>query len=190
MCAPVGSGFLRVERAFHESLDPLVASWGLVAEEETGPAGTSPHDAYAGRSLLARRLQWQGTRDISAFLAVPAAIDFLSLHDGPEVAARCASLAEDCAARCAALLGREPVSPQGSGLRMALIPLPPCEGTVLKRLLFERFQIEAPVTGHSEAAFLRVSFHLYNGEADIQALLGALEALFPGGKACAEIGAA
>jgi isopenicillin-N epimerase len=35
--------------------------------------------------VLERRLQWQGTRDLSAFLAVPPPIEFQRRHDWPAV---------------------------------------------------------------------------------------------------------
>ncbi|MFO1266684.1 MAG: aminotransferase class V-fold PLP-dependent enzyme [Rubrivivax sp.] len=98
MCAPKGSGFLHVRPEGYLGpalLEAPVVSWGYVAEElaaqdnETGSdaqaarTGHTGFDAYTGRSALERRLQWQGTRDLSAFLAVPAAIDFMAQHDWP-----------------------------------------------------------------------------------------------------------
>src|SRR5665254_21931 len=61
----------------HHLLDAPVVSWGY-SSNITGHTG---FDAYTGSTLLERRFQWQGTRDLSAFLSVPAAIEFQARHD-------------------------------------------------------------------------------------------------------------
>lgn len=179
LCAPLGSAFIQVRRGLHASVQPPVASWGLVAEAESGAAGGAgaagtAHDGYAGTTTLSRRLRWLGTRDLSPFLAVPAAIEFCSRHSGPVEAARCATLSDATARRIAASLGLEPATPSGQGLRMALAPLPPCDGAALKTELFERYRIEVPVTSYGGRSWLRLSFHVYNDESDAEALLEAL----------------
>lgn len=55
-----------------------VTSWGYVA-----PEGPSNWDGFIGSGLFERRMQWLGTRDLSGFLAVPAAIEFQQAHDWP-----------------------------------------------------------------------------------------------------------
>jgi isopenicillin-N epimerase len=173
LCAPLGSAFLHVQPAFHARVEPLVASWGLVAEAE----GSGGHDGYAGTSLLQRRLRWLGTRDLSPFLAVPTAIDWSLRHDGKAERTRCAELADRTARRGAGLFGLGAPVPASQGLRMALLPLPPCDAAAVKAALFDRFRVEVPATSHGGASFLRLSFHAYNGEADAEALLAALASL-------------
>ncbi|MFM8766270.1 MAG: aminotransferase class V-fold PLP-dependent enzyme [Rubrivivax sp.] len=75
LCAPKGSAFLHARPELHERLHATVTSWGYVA----GTQGHTGFDAYTGRTVLERRLQWQGTRDIAAWLSVPAA-----LHPHPQ----------------------------------------------------------------------------------------------------------
>jgi isopenicillin-N epimerase len=72
MCAPFGSGFLYVHPRWHTRLLPVVVSWG------NSLGGREPNwvDEY----------NWLGTRDPSAFLAVPAAIDYLESLAIPEAA--------------------------------------------------------------------------------------------------------
>jgi isopenicillin-N epimerase len=178
MCGPLGSAFLHVREERHAAIEPPVTSWGLFAEA----TGTAAHDAYAGTSTLARRLLWQGTRDVTAFLAVPAAIRFLARCDGPQSAARSAALAASTARRAADLLGTSPAVQEGSGVRMSLIPLPPCDGEAVQAALLSSHRIEAPITEHGGRQFLRLSFHAYNGEDDARAVLDALPALFPDGR--------
>jgi isopenicillin-N epimerase len=176
LCGPLGSAFLYVRAGLHELVEPPVVSWGLVDESE----GTAVHDSYAGSSALARRLRWMGTRDISAFLAVPAAIEFSARHAGE--GRRCAMLAAETARKAASALGLESLAREGSELRMALVPLPECDPARLKAALFGRYRIEVPVTGYGGSRFVRLSFHIYNDEGDAAAFLGALGELFPGGK--------
>ncbi|HRZ64811.1 MAG TPA: aminotransferase class V-fold PLP-dependent enzyme [Spirochaetia bacterium] len=176
LCAPLGSAFLHVRPEHQAGLEPLVTSWGLVAEAE----GTAAHDGYVGTTALARRLRWLGTRDPSAFLAVPAALRYargLAMAGDGE---RCAELAAGTARRAAELLGLEPLVQEGSGLRMALAPLPPCDAGAVKAALFDRYRVEIPATSYGGASFLRLSFFAYNDESDAEALLGALRELFPG----------
>ena len=192
LCAPLGSAFIQVRRPLHAAVQPPVASWGLVAEAEcaavgaagpdgggTGAGGTAGaavtvHDGYVGTTTLSRRLRWLGTRDLTPFLAVPAAIAFCARHSGTAEAARCATLADSTARRIASLFGLEPATPVSQGLRMALSPLPPCDGAAVKAELFDRHRIEVPVTSFGGRTWLRLSFHVYNDDADAEALLAAL----------------
>ena len=172
LCAPLGSAFIQVRRDLHASVQPPVASWGLVAEAEGGAAAV--HDGYVGTSALSRRLRWLGTRDITPFLAVPAAIGFCARHSGPAESARCAALADAAARRIASFFGLEPATSAGQGLRMALAPLPPCDGAAVKAELFDRYRIEVPVASFGGRSWLRLSFHAYNDAADAESLLAAL----------------
>ncbi len=175
LCAPLGSAFLHVRRGLHASVEPPVVSWGLVDES----AGSCDHDPYAGCDALARRLRWQGTRDLSAFLSVPAAIDFCRVHASE--AGPCAWLAADTALKASAQLGTRSLVREGSSLRMSLVALPPCDAQRLKTALFDSWRIEVPVTSWCGASFLRLSFHIYNDKADAEALLEALGELFKEG---------
>lgn len=174
LLAPLGAAFIRVAPDYQARLEPLVTSWGLVAEE----GGESVHDAYAGTQTLERRLQWLGTRDLSPFLSIPAALDFLARNLGPAEAQGCQEMAATAARRGAELLGLEACLQTGAGLQMSLIPLPSCDGPRLKARLFEDFHIEIPVTDFAGKNYLRVSCNLYNDEGDIEALMGALKAIF------------
>jgi isopenicillin-N epimerase len=68
MLAPKGNSFLYVRKTLQPEIDPLVISWGYEAEF---PSSSQFQDYH----------QFQGTRDFSAFLTTPAAIEFLKEHD-------------------------------------------------------------------------------------------------------------
>ena len=79
LCAPKGAGFLYARPDVQHLLKPLVISWGY--ESET-PSGSSFVDYY----------EWWGTRDIAAFLSVPAAIEFQRAHHWDAVRVACHEL--------------------------------------------------------------------------------------------------
>jgi len=177
MCAPLGSGFLYVRPERHAEVEPPVTSWGMVAEAE----GSAAHDAYAGADALSRRLRWLGTRDLAAFLSVPAAIRYSRALAASGDRERCAELAAGTARRAAEALDLEPVLQEGAGIRMALLPLPRgADGPATKAALFDRYRIELPATSHGDANYIRLSFFAYNGSDDGEALVDALRELFSG----------
>jgi isopenicillin-N epimerase len=171
MCAPKGSAFLHVRPEHHAMLHAPVTSWGYVAE---GTGGHSGFDAYTGYTILERRMQWQGTRDLSAWLAVPDALAFQRLHDWDAVRARCHAMAVALMHRVAARTGLPPIGADADFAQMVPLPVPHADAGALRERLFERHRIEVPVTQHRGATFVRVSVQGYNDEADLQALERAL----------------
>jgi isopenicillin-N epimerase len=150
LCAPKGSGFLYARPEVQPLIDPLIVSWDW-------------SDVAAFHELH----RWQGTRDPSAYLAVPAAIDFQAEHDWPAVRERCHAL-------LAALeLPFEPLTDafvQMRGFRVEH-PDPPA----LKRRLYDEHRIEVPVVETREGWTIRVSVQAYNDEQDLQKLAAALD---------------
>ncbi len=173
LCAPKGAAFLHARPERQAQLDATVVSWGYVAEA----AGHTGFDAYTGRDTFERRLTWQGTRDLSAFLAVPAALDFLLEHDAPARLAGTRALLLE--ARREVLARNGLASPMPDSALAQLIPIPVrCDDTeTLRRRLFDEFRIEVPVTWHAGQAFVRASAALYTTAADARALVDALAAL-------------
>lgn len=170
LCGPKGSAFVHVRRDRQEALEPTVVSWGLVE----GTGGHTGFEAFVGRGPLQRRLQWQGTRDLSPWLALPAALDFHRRHLGPEVRQRCHELACDFMHRVCARLGTTPIAPDGSFAQMVAVPLPEVDAEALRSHLFDRHRIEVPVTQHEDRVFVRVSVQGYNEPAELRQLESAL----------------
>jgi isopenicillin-N epimerase len=184
LCAPKGAAFLWARPEHHAQLHGPVTSWGDVDELAALPA----MQALTGTQPLERRLQWQGTRDLSAALAVPAALDFRDANDWPAQQRRCQALLDDTARRIAARNGLAPISEAADAapqMRAVPIRLPAAgpgasaadaaaatEG--LRRWLLERHRIEVPITRHAGQAFVRISVQAYNDEADLAALERAL----------------
>lgn len=155
LCAPKGAGFLHVREEHQAWIDPLVISWH------------SDEEAFAVRN------QWQGTRDVAAFLSVPAAIQFQADHNWGVLRQACHELALSTQARICDDFGLDPLSTEQFE-QMVSIPLPDCDTASLKIRLYDEFRIEVPMTAYKGKPYVRVSFQAYNTPADAQALINAL----------------
>ena len=170
ICAPKGAAFLHARPEHQSLLHATVTSWGYAEG-----AGDDPRfDAYLGRTTFERRMQWQGTRDPSAWLAVPAALAFHRRHLGADVRARCHRMATALMDRVVARNGLAPIAPDDDFASMVPLPVAAPDPEALRRTLFERHRIEVPVTTHAGRTFVRVSVSGYTTEADLQALEDAL----------------
>ena len=143
--------------------------------------GANDAEAMPWRPHSLAGLWWQGTRDISAYLAVPAAIQFMEEHHWPDVQAECHRLVCHVRREIAALTGLPPVTPDEPEwfAQMAICALPRCDGSTLHRRLYDEFMIEVPITSYGEQRFVRVSVQGYNTPEDMNALAEALKALLP-----------
>jgi isopenicillin-N epimerase len=184
LCAPKGAAFLHARAEHQARLQAGVVSWGYVAgadgdaaaPDQGGDNRFSGFNAYTGHTLLERRLLWQGTRDIAAFLAVPAAIHFQARHDWPRLRLRCHDLALDTARRVAARNGLAPIAADGDHAQMVPIPVRCADAGALRARLFDHHGIEVAVTLHGEHSFVRLSVQAYTSQAELQALVDALAA--------------
>ncbi len=167
MMTPKGSAFLHARPEVQDLLEPLVVSWGWGNEE---PRVTRFVDEQ----------QIQGTRDLSAFLAVPAAIDFMTEHDWDTVRARCHDLVCYARQEIARLTGLAPLTPDDGAwvAQMASLPLPDCDTGALKAWLYDEHRIEIPVLTWNERPMMRLSVQGYNSREDMEALIGAIGEYF------------
>jgi isopenicillin-N epimerase len=160
LCAPKGSAFLHVRAEHHAMMEPLIISWGWL---EGAP--------------FWQRNQWQGTRDIAAFLTVPDAIAFQQAKNWDAVRRDCHTLACQARQRAADLFQLAPISPEDWFAQMVALPLPPCDPEVIKRRLYDEFRVEAPLTAYNGQNLIRVSFQGYNTPDDLNRLIEALRTL-------------
>jgi len=168
MMAPKGSAFLHARRQVQRALEPLVVSWGWESEKP-------------GPSRLVDHHQWQGTRDVAAFLAAPAAIRFMEEHGWSEIRRACHELLRYARQRITEITELPPITPDSSEwfAQMAALPLPPCEAEPLQRRLYDEFNLEVPIIAWNDLQFVRVSIQGYNSRADVDALAEALRTLLP-----------
>ena len=165
LCAPKGAGFLYARPEAQHLLKPLVVSWGYEAE-------------IPGPSEFVDQHEWTGTRDIAAFLSVPAAIEFQQEHDWEKVRRACHELAQEAQKRICAISGYPPLSDDTWFSQLVAAPLPESTQLVaLKMDLYEEYRIEVPLILWNGRKFIRVSVQGYNTHRDVEKLVKALEEL-------------
>lgn len=174
LCAPKGSAFLYARREVQHLVEPLVVSWGWEPEK------TNLLNLNGTTARFVLENEWQGTRDIAAYLSVPAAIAFQAEQDWTRVQQRCHALAQAARQRLLALSGLTPLCPDSEEWygQMVSVPLPPCDAEALKRDLYDHFCVEAPVLTWQGRPFVRVSIAAYNSSSDVEALVAALSQWF------------
>jgi isopenicillin-N epimerase len=147
LCSPKGAAFLRVAPAWQDRVGGAITSWG--------------------RESFLERTLWQGTRDYSAYLSVPAAIEFVLEHDDAE---RSVALAHDARDELAALTGCEPLAPVEMVRRLLCFRMPGADESMQRRL-WEEHRIEIPWMRDD---ILRLSVAMYTERKDVERLLDVL----------------
>jgi len=164
MMTPKGCSFLYVKKEYQDLFDPLAISWGY---ESAAPSHSQFLDYH----------QMQGTRDFSAFLTVPAAIDFRNTHNWDQVAKSSRQMVQDNYVRFCDLAGSKPLCPVSDDFlgQMCSIPIRTQQPEQLQRHLFEHYRIEVPVPRQEEKTFLRYSINAFNSQGDLDRLYDVLQ---------------
>jgi isopenicillin-N epimerase len=134
------------------------------------------------RKGLAAEFDWPGTRDFSAWLAVPDALAFLRKLGPARLRARNHALAAAAAARLARAWGTECDGPPELHGSMMAVRLPDrLQGRDPVRLMhdwIERHRLVVPLNAVDGVLWARLSAHAYSGPADYGRLLRATSAYF------------
>jgi isopenicillin-N epimerase len=176
LLAPTGSGFLYLRPGSFERVQPLQVSWGWRLDraklDEPDEFGSTPRLRY---------LEFEGTRDVCPWLAVPAAIDFQATLGFERIQGRIRELVRYVRSCLTGLCGLMPATPDHPHMHGALMAfeLPPgYDPAELRRQLWER-RIEMPVIERPDRLLVRTSTHFYNTEAEIDTLCEALQTILP-----------
>ena len=163
LCAPKGSSFLYVRKTFQDKMAPLITSWG--------DEGADPSDS----SFLLEN-QWQGTRDMSAFLAVTEAIEFQQNDAWKVQTERCRWLVRETRSRLDEYFELDHLCPNTEEWlgQMASIEIKTIDLIKLKNTLLKEFSIEVPIFEWKGKNILRYSFQVYNDLKDADLLIYAL----------------
>jgi len=169
LSAPKGAAFLYVQRDHQTQIRPLTISHGA-------------NDPRTERSRFHLEFDWMGTDDPSAYLSVPAAIDFMgSLLPGgwPELMARNRALAIAAQRLLCDRQNSSPPCPESMLGAMASIPLPDGSSKDLYDALTEIHHIEVPIVPFPSASnrLVRISAQIYNTNSQYQYLADCLEKL-------------
>ena len=165
LSSPKGAGFLYARPEVQTLLEPLIVSWGWQSEMP------SP-------SQFVDQFEWQGTRDLAAFLSVPVAIQFQKENDWEKVREVCHALAVEAEGRICALTGLASLYPDDTWFAQMFSARLPVETDIvaLKSRLYEDFRVEVPLMEWNGYKLIRVSVQGYNTHQDIEHLLLALKA--------------
>lgn len=162
LCAPLGTGFLYVDPRWHGEIKPPILSWGRIQ-----PAlPVNWYDEFV----------WQGTREASGYLSVPAAIDYLDAVGFDAYRARTHWLARYARKAIEKLTGQAAYVPDDAAWYGSMIglPLPAGDAPALQKLLRGEHGIEIPVIDWQGRRFIRVSCHLYTTTEQIDRLVAAV----------------
>jgi isopenicillin-N epimerase len=164
MMTPKGCSFLYVRKSLQQTIDPLIISWGY-------------DSAMPSHSQFLDYHQMNGTRDFSAMLTIPKAIEFMTTHNWTEVSTTCRKMVQENAPRFCKLLNTEPLCPITDEfigqLYSTRIQLTSPEQ--FQRMLFEKHRIEVPITRMGNDFFIRYSINAFNTQADLDVLYEALK---------------
>jgi isopenicillin-N epimerase len=172
LLAPTGTGFLYFAPGADERIQPLQVSWGWHRANENLD---KPNDFGSAARLYA--FEFEGTRDLCPWLAIPAAIDFQERLGWNRIAARHAELVAYVRSRIGSVPCLRPATPDHPALHNALTAFELPEGTSpaeLREHLWSRYRLEAPVIVRPDRTLIRVSTHFYNTKAEIDQLHEAL----------------
>jgi isopenicillin-N epimerase len=164
MMTPKGSSFLYVKKEYQSLFDPLVISWGY-------------ESAFPSHSPFLDYHQTNGTRDFSAFLTTPIAIQFMQENNWDVVAAQCRALTKANAHNICSILNAQPLAPVNDDFLVQLYstPIKTAEPEKLKSLLYDKYKIEIPVMRHADKVYLRYSIQAFNTQKDLDILAAALK---------------
>ncbi|HKG53388.1 MAG TPA: aminotransferase class V-fold PLP-dependent enzyme [Anaerolineales bacterium] len=170
MLAPKGAAFLYVRREIQNLINPLIVSWG-----------TNPTPDIATGSRFIDILQWTGTKDPTAALTVPTAIQFMKDHDWDHVRYECHMLLRQAIERICDLTRLSSLYPLDSDFysQVGIAPLPNSDLALLKSHLYDHHQIEIPLIQWMDKQFIRISIQGYNTQRDVDALVDGLKVLLP-----------
>lgn len=163
MMTPKGCSFLYVRREWQPMFDPLVVSWGYNA-------------LFPSTSRFLDYHQMQGTRDFSAFLTVPHAIQFMKENNWEEVGAHYRKMTQDNAAELCKVLNAEPIAPVNDDftLQMYSAEIKTAQPEKLHQYFFDEYRIEIPVMRQENKVYLRYSLNAFNTQEDLNKLFDSI----------------
>ncbi len=175
LMSPKGAAFLYARPEVQKLLNPIVLGHGWTPDSKNsdavGPFGNSP---------FIDENEFQGTRDSSAWLSIPAVLDFRRQHDWQSVMVHCSDLAWETAKRVTKLTGLPLLADRAfTAPQMVAMPVPRIENPpAFQQKLMDLYGIEIPVLNWGEHSIVRVSIQGYNNQAQADLLVRALKEQF------------
>ena len=164
MMTPKGCTFLYVKKQWQNYLEPLAVSWGYNAVRPSHSQFLDYH-------------QIQGTRDYSAFLTVPYAINFMEENNWRNVSSYYQQMTQHNAPVLCKLLNAKPTAPISNDFIVQLYSaeVKTEEPQKLHNQLYEKYRIQIPVMFQNGKTYLRYSLNAFNEQKDIDKLFDAIK---------------
>jgi isopenicillin-N epimerase len=164
MMTPKGSTFLYVRKSLQIKIEPLVVSWGYDSDTPSDSQFLDYH-------------QFNGTRDFSAYLTIPKAIEFMQEHKWWEVSDSCKKMVRENALRFCDLTGFAPLAPLTEDFfgQLFSIQVSLENPREFQKMLFDKYQIEIPVMQQNDKVYIRYSINGFNSQKDLDRLYDALK---------------
>jgi len=162
LLTPKGTAFLHVHESQRETFEPMIISWAEINQP----------------SFALRHEMW-GTRDMAAFLSIPAALKFRRDHDWDSHRQTARNLVAEYRVKFAADFQTELICSDEWLAQLASVLLPDGTDPVsLWRYLWESHQIEAMLTQWQGNPLLRLGFNGYNEGSELDTLRSAIRSYF------------
>ena len=165
MCSPKGVSFLYAKKEVQPMIDPLVISWGYEPDNKEQSQFLDFH-------------QWQGTKDMSAYLTIPDTINFLNEHNWNDVSKKCREKNIWARNQINDIIKKEPLASDEFTGQMSSFYYE-IKGDVLDFHIkfYLKYKIQIPFMSWKDKTLMRISIQAYNSKEDITQLLNALDDL-------------
>ena len=165
MCSPKGVSFLFSKKEYQNKIDPLVISWGYEPEKINNNQFIDYH-------------QWQGTRDMSAFLTIPDTINFLEKNNWKEITKECSKINLWAKKEINSLLNEEALSTdEFNGQMCSFYYKSKKDLNDFNIKFYLKYKIQLPFIEWNDKTLFRISIQAYNSKNDINVLLNPLDDL-------------
>ena len=165
MCSPKGVSFLYVKKEHQAMIDPLIISWGYEPDEVNKNQFLDYH-------------QWQGTKDMSAFLTIPDTIKFLNKYNWKEVTKECHEMNLWARDQINNLIDNEALASDDFLGQMSSFYYNINEDPFDFNIKFYlKYKIQIPFMAWKDKTLMRISIQAYNSKKDVIKLLEALDDL-------------
>ena len=175
LLAPTGCGFLYLGKNSEDRLQPLQVSWGWRPDrtqlDQRDECGSTPRIRF---------YEFEGTRDICPWLAVPSAIEFQHALGFEQIRQHNERLVQYVRERFAGITALSLATPAHAALHgfLTAYRLPAhVKAPLWRSVLWDHFCIEAPIVERPEGLLMRISTHFYNTEEEIDRIGNAAEIL-------------
>ena len=164
-----GSAFLHARDEVQHLIEPLIVGHGWFPDKKS-------------EKPLIDYVEQFGTRDPSAFLDVPAALDYMAQHNWPAVRQQCFNMALAAKRDLEQHFDTEAICPETFEWFSQLCPIHLPDATDMGKLgqiLRDQYQIEMPMINWNGVKIARLSVQIYTTQEEIDTFIAAVKKHLP-----------